>query len=97
MANVWVPMTLQVAERNVRWMFTCTGNTSFLLFSRGKQVRSGMTGLDQRDGSVPRGTQGKILCEMFTDVAVDFFSLSVWVGWAQRSHIFILRNSDKVA
>ena len=54
-------------------------------------------GLDQRDGSVPRGAQGKILYEMFTDVAVDFFSLSVWVGWAQRSHIFILRNSDKVA
>lgn len=97
MANVWVPVTLQVAGRNVEWTFTCAGNTSFLLFSRGKQVRSGMTGLDQRDGSVPRGTQGKILYEMFTDVAVDFFSLSVWVGWAQRSHIFILRNSDRVA
>lgn len=83
--------------RNVRWTFTCTGNTSFLIFSSGNQVGSGKTGLDQGDVSVPRGAQGKILCEMFTEVAVDFFSLSVWVGWVQRNHVFILRNSDRVA
>lgn len=34
---------------------------------------------------MPRGTQGKILYGTFIEVAVDLFSLSVWVGWAKRS------------